>query len=197
MKSIILAAGLLIYIPAMAQQESTSTNSISFFRQFAFHSINQMGLLEGEKGTSFQLQTINGVAKNYWFAGIGAGIDHYHLRTIPVFLDVRTNIIKKDKSPFIYADAGISFPWEKGNNNNLWLKNEYNNGRFFDVGIGYTTPLSKVGAFVFSIGYSEKKLTEERYNYFYIMPAENVYDLNKTEYNYCFRRISVKAGWQF
>ncbi len=192
MRNIFIVASILFCLSSAAQSDSMRV------RRFSFHSINQAGIIEGEKGTSFQLQTINGLAKNSWFAGIGAGIDYYFIRTVPVFIDVRKNILKKENSPFVYADAGISFPWKKTNNDYAWYKEEYKNGSFYDIGLGYNVPVNKMGAFVFSIGYSEKKLTEERYTYDYLIYS-GIYDgtTNKTEMNYRFRRISVKAGWRF
>jgi hypothetical protein len=199
MRNIFIAASILFYLSSAAQKDSTiAKGKQSFFRQISFHSINQAGIVEGEKGTSFQLQTINGFAKNSWFAGIGAGVDYYFIRTVPVFIDIRKNILNKEKSPFVYAGAGFSFPWKKSNDDYLWYKEEYKNGSFYDIGLGYNIPINKLGAFVFSIGYSEKKLTEERYTYGYLTYS-GIYDgtTNKSEYNYRFRRISVKAGWRF
>src|SRR5688500_20060445 len=55
----------------------------------AFSSIYNVGLVEGENGTSLQLQTVQGIRYGKWFAGICAGLDYYELRTIPLFLDIR------------------------------------------------------------------------------------------------------------
>jgi hypothetical protein len=186
-------------LSSTAQLDSTSIKKHrSSIRKYSFQSINQAGIVEGERGTSFQLQSINGLAKNHWFAGIGAGIDYYHTRTVPVFIDIRKNVLNKEKSPFIYLDAGISFPWKKQNNEYMWYKEEYKNGSFYDFGIGYNTPVNKLGGFVFSIGYSEKKLKEERYTYdYFIYPGINNGTAGKNEFNYRLRRISVKAGWRF
>jgi hypothetical protein len=171
---------------------------ISVDAQLSFRSINQLGIVEGEKGTSFQLQTINGLTGKNWFAGIGTGLDYYYMRTVPVFIDIRKSILKSQKSPFIYADAGLSFPWEKQNGENVWYKEEYKKGSFYDVGLGYHLPVSKSGAIVLSIGYTEKKLREERYNDFYLIYSGiNNGTNNKNIMDYRFRRISIKAGWQF
>ncbi|MCU7552455.1 hypothetical protein OCK74_25270 [Chitinophagaceae bacterium LB-8] len=184
MRKIFLISSILLYISAAAQ--------------YSFHSINQLGIVEGEKGTSFQLQTINGFTRNYWFAGVGAGLDYYHQRTVPVFIDIRRKILKNEKSPFVYADAGFSFPWEKQDGESVWYKEEYKKGSYFDLGLGYQLPVHKLGSFVFSLGYSEKRLREERYNDFYLIYS-GVYDggNNKNIMDYRFRRISIKAGWQF
>jgi hypothetical protein len=199
MKNIFFVAGLLVCITATAQSNNKgSKNAKSFLKQLTFHSINQVGITEGQNGTSFYLQTINGVEKNFWFAGIGAAIDHYHLRTVPVFLDIRKNIFNKEKSPFIYADAGISYPWQKKEDENMWYKTEYKNRSYYDIGLGYNLPVNKLGAFILSMGYSEKKLTQENYTYNYLIFSGTNYPGNpKNQTDYKFRRISIKAGWRF
>src|SRR5438045_2506679 len=76
-----------------------------------FSSINQLGLLNGSKGESWTVQTINGFKKDKWFGGVGAGLDLYNERTIPVFFDVRRDITSKKNAPFVYADGGVNFLW--------------------------------------------------------------------------------------
>ena len=71
-------------------------------KSFRFHSINMAGIIKGEKSSYIQLQTINGVAFNKWFAGAGMGLDYYTFRTIPLFLDVRRTITNKQNAPFLY-----------------------------------------------------------------------------------------------
>ena len=81
-KIIIIALLIFISVKNFAQE-----NGIN--KQFPFHSINNIGLLEGQSGAAFQAQTINGFQKRSWFAGIGVGLDYYRYRTIPLFVDVR------------------------------------------------------------------------------------------------------------
>src|SRR5262245_27408802 len=77
----------------------------------SFNSLAQLGILEGEAGTAFQLQTINGIQFKTWSAGIGVGLDYYKYRSIPLFLDLRKYILNKPRTPFLYADGGIHFAW--------------------------------------------------------------------------------------
>jgi hypothetical protein len=199
MRNIFIVAGIFLSLLSAAQSDNTITKANnSLLHKISFHSINQLGIVEGEKGTTFQMQTINGLAKNYWFGGIGVGVDYYFKRTVPVFIDIRRNILNKDKSPFIYADAGISFPWEKQNGDDEWYKEEYKKGSFYDLGLGYNLPINDLGAVVFSIGYSEKKLREERYTYNYLIYS-GIYDgtTNKNKMDHHFRRISLKVGFRF
>lgn len=62
-----------------------------------FSSQNYVGLLEGEHGSSLQLQTINGARFSSWFVGLGAGIDWYYRRSIPIFTSVNKEFLKKRK----------------------------------------------------------------------------------------------------
>lgn len=76
-----------------------------------FHSINNVGLLEGQTGSAFQLQSINGMQYKSWYAGIGLGLDFYRYRTIPLFLDIRKEFGSGSNKFFAYADGGVNFVW--------------------------------------------------------------------------------------
>ena len=73
----------------------------------AFSSINQIGLLAGEGGEGFQLQTINGLRYKTWMVGAGVGIDGYRFRSIPLFLELRKEFNLKSNAFFIYNDIGL------------------------------------------------------------------------------------------
>jgi hypothetical protein len=78
-----------------------------------FSSQNYAGLLEGEHGSSLQLQTINGLKFSNWFVGLGTGIDWYYRRSIPVFTSVNMDFLKKEKRSFyLSGNVGINFPWQ-------------------------------------------------------------------------------------
>jgi len=51
-----------------------------------FSTQNMVGLLVGGSDNAPQVQTINGLAYRNWFTGVGAGIDWYYQRSIPLFL---------------------------------------------------------------------------------------------------------------
>src|ERR1700693_3532063 len=89
----------------------TSAQQNNSVRLWQYHSINSVGLLEGETGSAFQLQTINGVNYKSWFAGAGLGLDFYRLRTIPLFADFRKEFGKSSNKIFVYSDVGINFSW--------------------------------------------------------------------------------------
>src|SRR5688572_12217556 len=124
----------------------------------AFSSINQAGPLLGERGASFQVQTINGVRYKTWFAGLGAGIDYYAYKGYPVFIDVRKDIFNKRFTPFLYADGGIHFA-DVNNKKEDEFETIFNNGFYYDIGGGYKTGFSKKGGILISGGFSYKYVT--------------------------------------
>ena len=158
-----------------------------------FQSLLQGGLLEGAAGPSWSLQTINGVHYKSWFAGIGVGLDYYTMRTIPLFLDVRKEIFRKNRTPFLYADGGIQFDWLKTKEKRGWGSSEYDRGFYYDVGAGYKLGFGKRDALLVSAGYTMKALREE----LVVNPQCNEPPCNPDYYNYTFKRLSFKVGWQF
>ncbi|MFI5185866.1 MAG: hypothetical protein ACHQF0_04030, partial [Chitinophagales bacterium] len=102
---------LIIVLITMISINSTAQQKIhnNFFR---FHSINNVGLLEGQSGSAFQLQTINGIQHKSWLIGVGSGFDFYRYRTIPLFADVRKEFGKNSNKIFVYADVGTNFYWK-------------------------------------------------------------------------------------
>src|SRR5882672_7646929 len=108
--------------------------------QWKFHSINQLGWLKGESASTILAQTIQGFQHRSWFGGIGAGIDPYHLRGIPVFVDIRKEWGSEKNAFFLYGDAGIHFAWLKDNQKDAYAHGvpaEISNGFYTDIGLGY------------------------------------------------------------
>jgi len=166
-------------------------------KHIRYHSINQVGVLAGSSEAALQLQTINGIKCKTWFAGLGVGLDYYYARSVPVFLDVRKNIFNKGITPFIYADGGYNFPWssKKDDDKVLW-EEKTNGGLYYELGIGYKTPVSKKMQLLFSAGYSYKNLskTVNVMPWLSMRPAPSeAYE----KYEYSLRRMAIKAGLSF
>ncbi len=169
-----------------------------------FHSINSVGLLEGETGSAFQLQTINGAAYKSWFGGVGVGIDYYRYRTIPLFADFRKEFGKNSNKVFVYADLGINFSWLTDNQKATYqLDDHFGNGFYNDLGLGYKVSLGKNNGLLLSLGYSYKKITETYQSYYTYMPPVYFTDppgpgTPPTEkIQYSLNRLSIKLGWEF
>jgi|HubBroStandDraft_3_1064219.scaffolds.fasta_scaffold43553_4 hypothetical protein len=180
---------------ASAQQKSLGG-------QYQFHSINNLGLLEGQTGSAFQLQTINGAQYKSWFAGVGLGLDFYRLRTIPLFVDFRKEFGKNANKLFVYSDVGINFSWVTDQQKTGYAQNDkFSNGFYGDWGLGYKVLVAKKNNVLLSLGYSCKK-TVETYDPLYyptgIFYGQGVQANNQGQkINYSLNRLSIKIGWEF
>ncbi len=190
---------LVFMLIGMITMSSAQTKTLS--GQWQFHSINNVGLLEGETGSAFQLQTINGAQYKSWFAGVGLGLDFYRIRSIPLFADIRKEFGKGNNKLFVYADMGVNFSWATDLQKTSYVQNDkFSNGFYSDLGLGYKVAAGKKNAVVLSLGYSYKK-TIESYDQQYYDPGF-IYTLTaqadgKEKINYSLNRLTVKIGWEF
>lgn len=161
---------------------------------FKFQTILQGGLLVGSNAEAAALQTINGFSFNKWYAGVGAGLDFYMQRGVPLFADVRYHFSNKRKSFFIYTDAGVHIPWIKNKDQRNIISQSA--GLYTDAGIGIRLTTKKNDAFLFSVGYTYKHVPEKQESFSWQSwpqpRGETV--LN---YNYHFNRVVVKFGLMF
>jgi hypothetical protein len=189
MKRILILVFSVCIAGRMSAQQKTPA------RAWQFHSINNVGLLEGQTGSAFQLQSINGMQYKSWYAGIGLGLDFYRDRTIPLFIDFRKEFGSSVNKFFAYADGGVNFCWLTDNEKTTYLADDhFETGFYMDLGLGYKIGLGKTNHLLLSIGYSLKKL-KETYNSYYYYPPDN--KLDKEEINYNLNRLTLKMGWEF
>jgi hypothetical protein len=164
---------------------------------YHFHSIENIGLLLGNKGSAFQFQTINGVKYKSWFGGVGVGLDYYGYRTIPLFAEIRKEILKSANKLFLYADGGTNFYWQRSNDAKQFLINDkFKNGFYGEVGAGYTLTIHRNNSLQFSIGYSYKKLTDQR-TYLFFDPGFGLNTSDSEKIRYSLSRFVFKAGISF
>jgi len=160
--------------------------------QIKFHSVNTAGIATGQIGTFGLLQTVNGGEYKKWFGGIGTGYDGYYYKSIPLFADVRRYL--DDSNRFLlYGDVGYNFP---GHNtpkeNSFYSSFHFTGGLYGDAGIGYKIKFLKHSSFLFSGGYSYKKLSNKVSVTIcpFVGPCyESIYNNN-----YSFGRLNFKAG---
>lgn len=161
----------------------------------SFSSINQVGLVVGEKNESYSLQTVNGFRYKTWLVGAGVGIDGYRYRSVPVFLQLRKEFPTNGNAVFLYNDIGTNYPWVKDNQKVFYSSGDFHQGLYYDGGIGYKVSMKRQ-ALVLSSGFSLKKLSE-RYSgitcAFIGGPCQPAID----NYYYSLKRVSFKLGLQF
>ena len=185
MKLLFLSAFVFISVLATAQKKAI------------FSSQNYAGLLEGQHGSSPQLQTINGVKFNDWFVGLGTGIDWYYRRSIPVFGSVNLDFLKKERRSFyVSGNVGINFPWQTDNYHNEWGYSETKSyaGLYWSAGLGYKIGIGKKNdALLIQVGYDYKHIGEKVNNPYVVVESQDPND----HFDYHLRRLSAKVGWSF
>ena len=187
MKIIFTAFFLFSFTMVMAQETSQPKQKIKF------QSDLQMGFLVGQGGHNFQIQSVNGIRLNTFSLGLGAGIDFYGGRSIPVFLDNKKDLFGKRETPFFYFSGGRHFPWKVVSEDD-WAKFEPRAGWYYDAGIGYSIPVKKQ-SILFSAGYSFKSYDETVMYDTWCLWGDC--PTNNEKYSYQLRRISIRAGIRF
>ena len=176
---------LFIFFSASAQNE-----------KLKFHSINTIGLSDGQSGAYLLLQTVNGLAFKKWYSGIGFGADYYHYKSYPLFIDARRYFGKNNKG-FAYADLGYNFSGKNKPGKEVYYYTSYHfsSGIYTDIGIGYKMKFTKKSAFVISTGYSYKEINNKVgvVNPCLVAPCPVDY----SNYKYGNGRVVLKAGVDF
>jgi hypothetical protein len=163
-------------------------------KAWVFHSFNQIGLLEAETGSAFQIQSVNGMQYKSWFGGFGVGLDYYRFRSIPFFLDLKKSFQNDGNGLFLYADGGIHFLWPL-DSQKTYAEAAYKNSFYADIGMGYRLLLVRKTSLLFSAGYTYKKVVEQ-YPVncdLWFGPCHATTD----RYDYDLNRLSIKIGVSF
>ena len=161
-----------------------------------FTSINSVGLLNGQIASTFTMQTINGISFKNASVGIGAGIDNYGYRTIPVFVDLRKTFGKTAIKPVLFADFGIGYPIKTDNSPEQW-SNEFSktiikNSFCGEWGLGIEKTIGNSSLFV-TASYSYKKYAYTQNIYWFYGP--NGTNVARQDYHY--NRIALRMGYRF
>ena len=129
--------------------------------------MESLGISSGSSGSFGQVQTVNGIAKGPWAVGLGAGVDYYRFRSIPLFLSVSRDLeIGKRDWLFLFLDGGTNVAWHMRNlaGQGYITSSTFHGGEYWSGGLGY---LWKLGdhtnkAVVLAAGYTVKKLKEDQ-----------------------------------
>lgn len=193
LKKLIPALLVLQCIAAAAQGDSMGILK-SFRSKPSFQVLAAAGFSKGQSDQAFLWQIVPGLQYKTWFAGIGAGLDQYYLRGVPLFVDVRKYI--SPRLPlFLYADAGLHFPWIKKTESSIWYTEDYKKGFYYDTGLGWSFNVNKQNKMIFSAGFSGKKVNKVIIHNNSWAPPGTPPPTSSIKYD--FRTISVKAGFVF
>ena len=166
-------------------------------KKLSFKSQNYIGLLEGEDGSSFQLQTVNGFQYAGWFTGIGTGLDYYRYRSIPVFLSLNKSFGNKTRNFFLLLDGGLNYAWVKKQEPSRWnqsIEQDFKPGLFWASGLGYKIGLKNKDAILINLSYSYKHIKETKLTPVFCINPPCVPLTER--YDYKLNRVSIKLGWE-
>ena len=180
----------LFFMHSLRAQKKSGNHRMNFGSQ------NYIGILEGEAGTSFQLQTINGFRYKTWFAGVGTGLDYYYQRSIPLFISL-SKFLPSAKTPFYFnGDAGINFPWNKNGIYDFQYRGDSSPSLYWAGGFGYKFSFKKGDqGILLNLGYSYKHIIQETETSYPCLIAPC--PVFTERYDYRLKRLSLKAGWMF
>lgn len=168
-------------------------------KKIKFSSQTFAGVTVGEVKTDLQLQTINGVKWKKWFGGLGAGIDWYTIRSVPIFASVNRDLFKKGKNTLLVTgDVGINIPWQQPYYllGDFAYGNDYQPGLYWASGVGYKFGVGKAdNALMMNFGYSYKQLKQEVTNVYPCFSPPCIPSVEK--YDYQLKRLTIRLGWIF
>jgi len=180
---------IAVLFPALSFSQGSASGS-------SFHTIVSAGVVAGESTAKPLFQLSSGFNYDRWFTGIGVGVDHYNLKSVPVFADGRF-YFGKTASGFVYANGGYNFPYGNQRNEEDFFKtsDRFSGGIYMDAGLGYRVRLNSWQRLLFSAGYSRKNIVHQvGYTYPCLVEPcqEEVY-----KYHYSLGRITAKLSWGF
>jgi hypothetical protein len=198
MKNLCCLMALIISCGLFAQSDKSLTKKKSWH----YSGMLQGGFIAGNSGPDYLIQTIQGIEKNKWFVGIGAGIDNYLIPAFPVFAHGQYAFGKQNTKPFVYAQAGPAIPWQKNEWNDKAGENPMylmKTGWLAETGFGYAFPLGKKVNLLTSIGYSIRQARFDEYQFLFFSGPWFSPDNNPTYYHQelTMNRLVLKAGIQF
>jgi len=161
-----------------------------------FHSMISAGIAGGESNSAAAYEMVHGFVFSSWFAGLGAGLDNYHFKSVPLFVDAR-KYFGKERSLFVYGNIGGNFAAQKqADKQFIYYTNYYFEGGFYaDGGIGYRFPLIKKTSLVFSLGNSYKSM--QAHSKMQVECFAAPCPATFKDYHYNFYRLILKAGLLF
>lgn len=181
-----------------------TTNEVDFNLKKGFFTQLQMELMPSKKqsseGTVPSMLGVAGYQINKHFsAGLGTGVEAFHISMLPVFGDVRYYFFNDLFTPFINLKGGYAFPLENQRDNTRNVDMKSKGGLMGGIELGYIHSLSNVTKFTFSLGYRYQRLvqTGKLTEYFYTNQAGTNTYLVDRKIASDFNRLVVTIGIRF
>lgn len=166
-----------------------------------WYNTTTFGVYFGDEN-GYQLQSTVGYRFHYrYYTGIGVALDHYSIRSLPVFIDLRADLLRKKTTPFAYTDIGLTNPWPKKSQYEFYKRPDKKiPGWYVNAGVGWRFRSRKSDhSWQFSLGYSLETM-KMRYlqpiaNPGFPEPDTQTQNIQIQDFKYTFNRFVVKAGF--
>lgn len=123
-----------------------------------FQSWNTGGIAIGKSGDAFIVQTVNGIQKDVWSAGVGFGIHNYYFKSFPLFADVRVYPFNK-RTFYGFGDLGYNFPGKNEPKKTIYYESyHFDGGVYTGLGVGNIFKTGGKIKIVFEGGFSFKQI---------------------------------------
>jgi len=172
------------FVPEITSQKE----SLGFAEGFV--NMTSIGFLVGssynDQVAPFSLLIVNGYrAPMGLFAGFGTGVEFFSTTYMPLFLDLRYDIVGSDVVPYAIARGGYGVPLAS-DRNQYDISYEYSGGPLFGAGIGLKIRTRKHFAWDIELMYRHQETS-----------YTEIYDWNNQEYDYTdiFNRIEIRLGF--
>lgn len=165
-----------------------------------YYNISDVGLLFGNRTgyysapTFVSAQMING----YRFmpnlsVGIGVGAEYISNQTLlPVFGEVRYDLLKKSFTPFVTLQGGYGLPTKRGSDD-YYSSYQYFGGIMMNAAVGVKKYLAQNFGIVASLGFRHQQIS---YSYSYSYYWDEAYN-NETFTKNIYNRLAIRVGLVF
>lgn len=168
----------------------------------------EAGFLAGQAEPSGDVRATFLLSKNGWSTGVGAAIDWYRFRSVPVYLQARKTFGQRRHKPFAIASAGVNLPAVKTENNDvgIWtgrwdmvfwspIPSHYGAGMYAEAGAGYGFFNKKQRGLTITLTWVYKSQDE-----WYETDAPSYANStlkDRTTTTYFMNRTALRVGWKF
>ncbi len=120
------------------------------------------GIVVGEKGDYFHGTAVTGLKYRGWYSGVGAGLDMYRFKTVPLFIALNKQFTSNPSGFYAFANGGINFPSGEVQRPD-WVDSKFRPSIYTATGLGYRVGWkNRREVLLLNAGYSFKRLKEKQ-----------------------------------
>lgn len=171
-------------------------------QQRGWYLFPQATLLNGDEYVSARFGISGGIRAKRSAFGLGAGIDYYKIRTVPLFAELRTDIGRSGKI-YAFAQAGFNLVWPLQTQYvEHWTvtgfqRDAFRSGWIGEAGLGYKIKLAGKTQLGVGLGYSVKTLRQWYNESAYQPMPPYTLETHERIFDYTLNRIALHAGIWF